>query len=97
MLATWSRHKDSALLYSTLQRKQLLLIEAIANSLTHFMFFFSCICILLSRENDQCALRARLRVASHVSTTHQGGGIPLSAFPNDTSSKLDGLFFTLFL
>ena len=30
---------------------------------------FSCIFILLSRESDQCAIRARVGVASHLSTT----------------------------
>ena len=33
----------------------------------------SCIFILLSRESDQCAIRARLGVASHLSTTPRWG------------------------
>ena len=36
-------------------------------------FFFSSIFILLSRESDQCATRARLGVASHLSTTPRWG------------------------
>ena len=59
-------------------------------------FLFSCIFILLSRESDQCAIRARLGVAGHLSTTPRWG-IPLSAFPNSTTSKLAGLFSTLSL
>ena len=54
-------------------------------------FVFSCIFILLSRKSDQCAIRARLGVASHLSTTPRWGN-PLSAFPNGTTSKLAGLF-----
>ena len=38
-----------------------------------FLFLFSCIFILLSRESDQCAMRARLGVASHLSTTPRWG------------------------
>ena len=38
-----------------------------------FYFFFSRIFILLSRESDQCAIRARLGVASHLSTTPRWG------------------------
>ena len=38
-----------------------------------FFIFFSCIFILLSRESDQCAIRARLGVASHLSTTPRWG------------------------
>ena len=34
---------------------------------------FSSIFILLSRESDQCAIRARLGVASHLSTTPRWG------------------------
>ena len=34
-----------------------------------FFFVFSYIFILLSRESDQCAIRARLGVAGHPSTT----------------------------
>ena len=34
-----------------------------------FFLVFSCIFILLSRESDQCAVRARLGVAGHLSTT----------------------------
>ena len=33
----------------------------------------SCIFILLSRESDQCVIRARLGVASHLSTTPRWG------------------------
>ena len=60
------------------------------------VYLFSCIFILLSRESDQSAMRARLGVASHLSTTPRWG-IPLSAFPNGTTSKLAGLFSTLSL
>ena len=38
-----------------------------------FYFLFSCIFILLSRESDQCAIRARLGVAGHLSTTPRWG------------------------
>ena len=38
-----------------------------------YLFFFSCIFILISRESDQCAIRARLGVASHLSTTPRWG------------------------
>ena len=43
----------------------------VLHKLQHFVFFFvfSCIFILLSQENDQCTIRARLGVASHLSTT----------------------------
>ena len=34
-----------------------------------FGLLVSCVFILLSRESDQCAIRARLGVASHLSTT----------------------------
>ena len=44
--------------------------------------------ILLSRESDQSAVRARLGVAG---LPHQDRGIPLSEFPNGTTSKLAGL------
>ena len=36
-------------------------------------YLFSCIFILLSRESDQCAIRARLGVAGHLSTTPRWG------------------------
>ena len=36
-------------------------------------FLFGCIFILLSRESDQCAIRARLGVAGHLSTTPRWG------------------------
>ena len=36
-------------------------------------FVFSCIFILLSRARDQCAVRARLGVAGHLSTTPRWG------------------------
>ena len=38
-----------------------------------FFFVFSCIFIFLSRESDQCAIRARLGVAGHLSTTPRWG------------------------
>ena len=38
-----------------------------------YLFLFSCILILLSRESDQCAIRARLGVAGHLSTTPRWG------------------------
>ena len=53
-----------------------------------FVFVFSCMFILLSRENGQCAIRARLGVAGHLSTT-------LSVFPNGTTSTLVGFFSIL--
>ena len=34
-----------------------------------FIYLFNCIFILLLRESDQCATRARLGVASHLSIT----------------------------
>ena len=37
------------------------------------IFLFSRIFTLLSRESDQCAIRARLGVASHLSTTPRRG------------------------
>ena len=37
------------------------------------VFLFSCMFILLSRESDQSATRARLEVASHLSTTPRWG------------------------
>ena len=37
------------------------------------IYLFSCIFILLSRESDQCAIRARLGVAGHLSTTPRWG------------------------
>ena len=40
---------------------------------TDLFFLFSCIFILLSRESDQCAIRARLGVAGHLSTTPRWG------------------------
>ena len=43
-------------------------------ALTHNLYFvFSCIFILLSRENYQCAIPARLGVASHLATTPRWG------------------------
>ena len=36
-------------------------------------FIFGCIFILLSRESDQCAIRARLGVAGHLFTTPRWG------------------------
>ena len=37
------------------------------------VFIFSCIFIFLSRESDQSAIRARVGVADHLSTTPKGG------------------------
>ena len=34
-----------------------------------YFYIFCCLFILLSRKSDQCAIRARLGVASHLSTT----------------------------
>ena len=56
------------------------------------VYFFCCI-FNLSRESDQWAMGARLGVAGHLYTTPKWG-IPLSAFPNCTTSKLAGLFST---
>ena len=42
-------------------------------ALYYFIYLFSCMFILLSRESDQCAIRARLVVASHLSTTPRWG------------------------
>ena len=54
-----------------------------------FLYLFSCIFDFLSRESDQCVVRARLRVASLSSClSHQVRGIPLSEFPNSTTSTL---------
>ena len=45
-----------------------------AGNFFHCIFFmFSCIFILLLRESDQCAIRVRLGVASHLSTTPRWG------------------------
>ena len=46
-----------------------------SSALVFFLVFvvFSCIFILLSRESDQCAKRARLEVVSHLSTTPRWG------------------------
>ena len=38
-----------------------------------FLYLFGCIFILLSRESDQCAIRARLGVAGHLSITPRWG------------------------
>ena len=58
-----------------------------------FFYLFSCI-ILLSRESNQCVIRARLGVTSHLSTTPKRG-IPPSVFPNGTTDQLAGLFSAL--
>ena len=42
-------------------------------SITNKNLLVSSIFILLSRESDQCAIRARLGVASHLSTTPRRG------------------------
>ena len=48
--------------------------ENSAGNFFHCIFFmFSCIFILLSRESDQCAIRAHLEVAIHLSTTSRWG------------------------
>ena len=39
----------------------------------YFIYLFTCIFILLSRESDQCAIRARLGVAGLLSTTPRWG------------------------
>ena len=43
------------------------------------LFFIMGIFILLSRESDQCAIRARLGVAGHLSTTPRWGN-PVKCF-----------------
>ena len=40
---------------------------------TAFSLVVGCVFILLSRESDQSAIRARLGVASHLSTTPRWG------------------------
>ena len=50
-------------------------VTAILVLFGHFSgnIFFSCMFILLSPESDQSAIRARLGVASHLSTTPKWG------------------------
>ena len=55
----------------------------------------SCIFILLPRESDQSVVTSSLRSCEPFCLPHQDGGIPQSAFPNCTTSKLTGLFFVL--
>ena len=45
----------------------------LAHDFVIIFFLFGCIFILLSRESDQCAIRARLGVAGHLSTTPRWG------------------------
>ena len=52
--------------YSTLQFSNII-------NFIFILFLFSSIFILLSRESDQCAIRARLGVAGHLSTTPRWG------------------------
>ena len=54
---------------------ELMPLDRVADSvnLKFFYFLFSCIFILLSRESDQCAIRARLGVAGHLFTTPRWG------------------------
>ena len=47
---------------------------------------------LLPRESDQCAIRARLGVANHLSTTPRLGN-PAKCLSNGTISKVAELFF----
>ena len=72
------------------------LVPALQKAVTQLIIDFGCIFIFLSQESNQCAIRARLGVARHMSTTPRWG-IPLSAFPNGTTGKLFGLFSTLSL
>ena len=65
--------------------------------LQNFWYFAFCgIFILLSRESDQCAIRHRLEVASHLSTILKWGN-PAKCLSQLTTSKLAGLFFPLSL
>ena len=66
-----------------------------------FLCIYICFCVGCISYLSSChekaikALkRARLGVAA-ICLPHQDGGIPLSAFPNGTTSKLAGLFSTL--
>ena len=53
--------------------------------------------ILLSRESDQCAIRAHLGDAGHLSVTTRRE-LPATCLPhNGTTSNLAGLFITLSL
>ena len=49
------------------------IFRPLASQKIFFLNLFSCIFILLSRESYQCAIRARLGVASHLSTTPRWG------------------------
>ena len=60
-------------------------------------FVFSRIFILLSRESDQSAVTRSHRELPAICLPHQDEGIPLSAFPDRTTSKLADLFSTLSL
>ena len=79
--------------YTSSQKDQV--TEQQVNPVYCIFVVFSSKFILLSRENDQFAIRARLRVAGHLCASPHNGGIPRSAFPNDTTSKLAGLFSIL--
>ena len=46
------------------------------------LFVFCCVFILLSQESDQCAVRARLGVASHLSKVTLRWGNPAKAQVN---------------
>ena len=61
-----------------------------------FFFIIIGIFILLSRESDEALYELALELPA-ICLQHQDGDIPLSAFPNGTTSKLAGLFFTLSL
>ena len=64
-------------------------------SIKPICIYSSYIFILLPRQSDQSVITSSHR-SCRPSTT-QNGGIPLSAFPNGTTSKLTGLVFTLSL
>ena len=70
-----------------------------ANALNHCrkQKLVSCIFILPSRESDIKALYELAYELLAICLPHQDGGIPLSAFPNGTTSKLARLFSTLSL
>ena len=59
--------------YSCQNPAQKIYIACIARCRKQSLVIVSCIFILLSRESDQCAIRARLGVASHLSTTPRWG------------------------
>ena len=53
--------------------------------------------IFLSRESDQSAITSLLKTCRPSCISHENGGIPLSVFFNDTTSKLAGLSSTFSL